>query len=178
MSRIGKLPIEIPVGVQVSVNGRVVTVKGPLGSLDYTMPEPISISVEEKTIALKRESDYREHRSLHGLARSLVANMVYGVSKGFEKRLLVEGVGYKVQLKGDSQIILNIGFSHAITHDMPDGITVTVDKNKIILKGIDKQKVGQTAAEIRNYRQVEPYNGKGIRYEDERVRRKEGKPGT
>ncbi|MGB3976086.1 MAG: 50S ribosomal protein L6 [bacterium] len=178
MSRIGKLPIEIPVGVQVSVSGHVVTVKGPLGSLNYTIPEPISISIEGKTIALKRESDHREHRSLHGLARSLVANMVHGVSKGFEKNLLVEGVGYKVQLKGDSQIILNIGFSHAVKHDMPEGVSVVIDKNKITLKGIDKQKVGQTAAEIRNYRPVEPYNGKGIRYEDERVRRKEGKPGT
>jgi large subunit ribosomal protein L6 len=178
MSRIGKLPIEIPAGVEVKISGREILVKGPLGSLNYTMPEPVSISIENKTISLTRKSDHREHRSLHGLARALVANMIHGVSSGFEKNLLVEGVGYKVQARGSSQVILSVGFSHAVEHTMPDGVTVAVEKNKITLKGIDKQKVGQTAAEIRKYRPVEPYNGKGIRYEGERVRRKEGKVGT
>lgn len=178
MSRIGKLPIEIPAGVEVKVNGREIMVKGPLGSLNYTMPEPVSISIENKTISFTRKSDHREHRSLHGLTRALVANMIQGVASGFEKNLLVEGVGYKVQAKGSSLVILTVGFSHTIEHTMPDGVTVAVEKNKIMLKGIDKQKVGQTAAEIRKYRPVEPYNGKGIRYEDERVRRKEGKVGT
>lgn len=178
MSRIGKLPIEIPPGVEVKVTGRDISVKGPLGSLKYQLPDEVGIEVEDKSITLTRQSDHRKHRSLHGLSRALIANMVQGVSKGFAKNLLVEGVGYKVQAKGDSHITLSVGYSHPVEHAMPSGVTVAVEKNKIILKGIDKQKVGQTAAEIRKYRPVEPYKGKGIRYENERVRRKEGKTGT
>jgi large subunit ribosomal protein L6 len=178
MSRIGKLPIDIPQGVDVKLLGREISVKGPLGTLKYELPEEIAIKIDDKSIILTRKSDHRTHRSLHGLARALVANMVYGVSKGFEKNLLVEGVGYKVQAKGDSHISLSVGYSHPVEHAMPSGITVAVEKNKIVLRGIDKQKVGQTAAEIRKYRPVEPYKGKGIRYESERVRRKEGKTGT
>ena len=177
MSRIGKLPITIPSGVEVKVKGRDVSVKGPLGTLDYQVPEPISVKLDNKTLTLTRESDHRDHRALHGLARALIANMVVGVSKGFEKSLVVDGVGFKVQTKGNG-LVLNLGFSHAVEYPMPAGVTVTVEKNRIVLKGISKQNVGQTAAIIRDFRPVEPYKGKGIRYETERVRRKEGKVGT
>ncbi len=177
MSRIGKLPIVIPSGVEIKVKGQEIAVKGPLGSMTYCLPESISINVENKAITLIRESDHREHRALHGLARALVANMVHGVSKGFEKSLIVDGVGYKVQTKGNA-VVLNLGFSHPVEYPMPAGVSVTVEKNKIVLKGVDKQNVGQTAAIIREFRPVEPYKGKGIRYENEKVRRKEGKVGT
>ncbi|MBN1879932.1 50S ribosomal protein L6 [bacterium] len=177
MSRIGKLPITIPSGVEVKVKGQEISVKGPLGALQYFLPDPISIDLEKTTVTLKRESDHRDHRALHGLARALIANMIHGVSKGFEKSLIVDGVGYKVGTKGNA-LVLSIGYSHPVEYAMPAGVTVSVEKNKIVLKGIDKQNVGQTAAIIREFRPVEPYKGKGIRYENEKVRRKEGKVGT
>lgn len=177
MSRIGKLPISIPSGIEVKIKGKNVFVKGPLGKLEYDIPEQITIEQEDTTLTLKRPSDHRIDRSMHGLARALVANMITGVSKGFEKQLIVEGVGYKAAAKGDL-LVLNLGYSHPIELGMPDGVSFSVEKNKITLKGIDKQKVGQTAAEIRSLRKVEPYKGKGIRYADEHVRRKVGKVGT
>lgn len=177
MSRIGKLPIEIPSGVEVKKTGKNIQVKGPLGSLNLTISDRIELEVENNTVVLKRPSDHRDDRSLHGLTRALVANMITGVSKGFEKKLIVDGVGYRASAKGDT-LVLNIGYSHPVEYKMPKGVTVAVVKNEIAIKGIDKQSVGQTAANIRDLRRVEPYKGKGIRYADEHVRRKVGKVGT
>jgi len=177
MSRIGKLPIAIPSGVEVKKTGNSIQVKGPLGSLSMTVPERITLEVVDNTVVLTRPSDHRDDRSKHGLTRALVANMVTGVSKGFEKKLIVDGVGYRVSTKGDI-LVLNIGFSHPVEFAMPKGLTVSVVKNEISIKGIDKQAVGQAAANIRDLRRVEPYKGKGIRYADEHVRRKVGKVGT
>ena len=177
MSRIGKLPINIPSGLEVKIKGKLVSVKGPLGKLEYEIPEQITIEQEDNSLTLKRPSDHRVDRAMHGLARALVANMVTGVSKGFEKKLIVEGVGYKAAAKGDL-LVLNLGYSHPIELSMPEGVSFKVEKNTITLQGIDKQRIGQTAAEIRSLRKVEPYKGKGIRYSDEHVRRKVGKVGT
>lgn len=177
MSRIGKLPIIIPSGVEIKTKGKLVTVKGALGSLEYTLPEQITVELKDSELIVKRPSDHRTDRSLHGLARALIFNMVTGVSKGFEKTLIVEGVGYKAMPKGDL-LVMTLGFSHPIEYKMPKGVSFTVVKNSITLKGIDKQAVGQTAAIIRDFRRVEPYKGKGIRYSDEQVRRKVGKVGT
>jgi len=177
MSRIGRLPINVPSGVEVKVKGKDVFVKGPLGSLEYSLPEQITVEVEGNTIEVKRPSDHRTDRSLHGLARALIANMVTGVSKGFKKQLIVDGVGYRVLAKGDV-LTLTLGYSHPIDYKMPEGVACTVVKNTITIEGISKQQVGQTAAIIREFRKVEPYKGKGIRYSDEQVRRKVGKVGT
>jgi len=177
MSRIGKLPIEIPSGVEVKQTGRSVQVKGPLGTLNLTLSERIEMEIKESKIILTRPSEHRDDRSLHGLSRALIANMITGVAKGFEKKLIVEGVGYRASAKGNT-LVLNIGYSHPVEYEMPDGVTVNVVKNEILIKGIDKQAVGQTAANIRDLRRVEPYKGKGIRYADEHVRRKVGKVGT
>jgi large subunit ribosomal protein L6 len=175
VSRIGKQPIPVPSGVEVTINGNDVTVKGPKGTLTQTFVEGIEIALEDGVINVRRPNDERRSRSLHGLTRTLVANMVTGVSEGFEKKLEIVGVGYRAQLKG-SDLDLALGLSHPMVVKAPAGITFEVPApNRISIKGIDKQRVGQVAAEIRKIRPPEPYKGKGIRYADEHVRRKVGK---
>jgi len=178
MSRIGNAPIEIPSGVEVSVDGSTVTVKGPKGTLARTMDPRISASVEDGIITVARDNDEREARALHGLTRSLIANMVIGVSAGYSKELKAVGVGYRAALKGNT-LELQVGFSHPVSIEAPEGIAFEVpEQTKIIVAGIDKQLVGQVAANIRSVRPPEPYKGKGIRYVDEHVRRKAGKAGV
>jgi large subunit ribosomal protein L6 len=177
MSRIGKLPIEIPEGVTVEIKDGIIKIKGPKGELEQKLHEKINVQVEENQILCKRKSDDKEARSLHGLMRNLIANMVEGVTAGFNIRLEIIGVGYKVQAQG-SKATLNLGFSHPITVNAPEGVTFDIDKEKkniLIVSGIDKQAVGEVAANIRAYRKPEPYKGKGIRYEGEYVPRKVGK---
>ena len=177
MSRIGNKPIAIPEGVEVKVNGTEVTVKGPKGTLTDTFKSEIAIAVEGNEVIVTRPSDVKEHRALHGLTRTLVANMVEGVSKGFSKELEVNGVGYRVAKQG-KDLVMNLGFSHQVIMPEPDGITVEVpNPNKIIISGPNKQQVGQFAAEVREKRPPEPYKGKGIKYAGEYIRRKEGKAG-
>ena len=178
MSRVGKKPIPIPAGVRVDISGNQIKIKGPLGSLDYCSPASIQMNVEDNSIVVQRATDEQNDRALHGLVRALVVNMVTGVATGFSRSLQLEGVGYKVTAKGDSTLILSVGFSHQVEFNCPKGVTATVDKTKITLKGIDKQLVGQTAANIRSIKKVEPYKGKGFRYENEKVHIKEGKTGT
>lgn len=179
MSRIGRNPIPVPAGVTVKVaDGNVVTVKGPKGELTKAMHPDMIIEVEENVIHVKRPSEDKEHRSLHGLTRTLVANMVEGVTNGFKKELEVNGVGYRVQKQG-KQLVMNLGFSHQVFVDEIPGISIDApDPNKIVITGIDKQLVGQFAADVRNKRPPEPYKGKGIKYVDEVIRRKEGKTGS
>lgn len=175
MSRIGKKPIAIPAGVDVKVNGSEVTVKGPKGELKNTFNASIGIAVEGSEIIVTRPSDDKEYRALHGLTRTLIANMVEGVEKGFSKELEVNGVGYRVQKQG-SNLVMNLGFSHQVIVPEIKGITIDVpNPNKIVISGADKQQVGQFAAEVRMKRPPEPYKGKGIKYADEHIRRKEGK---
>jgi large subunit ribosomal protein L6 len=175
MSRIGKRPIEVPVGVSVSISPGRVMVNGPLGELSQVVPARISVEQGEGELLVKRPTERGEDRALHGLARTLVANMVEGVTKGFEKRLEIQGVGYRAALRGTA-VELNVGYSHSVVKDAPDGITFDVPTpTEIVVKGIDKQKVGQVAAEIRKVRPPEPYKGKGIRYRGEYVARKVGK---
>jgi large subunit ribosomal protein L6 len=177
MSRIGLKPITIPAGVDVNINGNTVTVKGPNGTLSMDAHPNITISVEGSEIIVSRPNDEKENRSLHGLTRSLVANMVTGVTEGFKKTLEVNGVGYRVQLQGNT-LVMNLGFSHQVTMEAPEGIKVECPSaNAIIISGADKQKVGQFAAQVREKRPPEPYKGKGIKYSDEHIRRKEGKAG-
>lgn len=177
MSRIGKKPIEIPAGVTITINGDVVTVKGPKGELTRSFNSDIEIKVEENVINLSRPSESKEHRSIHGTTRSLLANMVEGVSKGFEKSLELIGVGYRAQKQG-KKLVLNVGYSHPVEFEPEEGVEVEVPSNtKVIVKGINKERVGALAANIRQVRPPEPYKGKGIRYEGEVVRRKEGKTG-
>jgi len=175
MSRIGKVPIPIPEKVQVEVKGDVVSVKGPRGSLIHRLPPEVRVEIEDGQIWVRRGDDGRKARSLHGLNRTLIANMVHGVTEGFEKRLEIVGVGYRANLQG-RMLQLSLGYSHPVLYPIPEGIEIEVEgQTKIIVKGIDKQRVGQVAAEIRALRKPEPYKGKGIRYVDERVRRKAGK---
>ena len=175
MSRIGKKPIEVPAGVLVSIDPGRVTVSGPKGELRQAVPQRMKITQEDSTLTVERPTERGDDRALHGLTRSLIANMVEGVTNGFEKRLEIQGVGYRAQLKG-SDLELAVGFSHPVTVRPRDGISFEVPApNQIVVKGIDKQLVGQTAAEIRKVRPPEPYKGKGIRYEGEYVRRKVGK---
>lgn len=177
MSRIGNKPIEIPKDVTVTVNGNSVTVKGPKGELSKEFNNDMNIQMEENQLTVTRPSDSKEHRALHGTTRSLIANMIEDVSKGFEKSLELVGVGYRAQKQG-KKLVLNVGFSHPVEFVSEDGIEIDVPSNtKIVVKGIDKQKVGEFAAKIRAVRPPEPYKGKGIRYEGEYVRRKEGKTG-
>ncbi len=177
MSRIGKKPIEIPAGVEVKVNGNEVTVKGPKGELKNSFNPEIGIKIEGNVINVTRPSDEKEHRSLHGLTRTLINNMVEGVTKGFSKELDVNGVGYRVAKQG-KDLVMNLGFSHQVVMTEIPGISIEVpNPNKIIISGADKQMVGQFAAEVRKKRPPEPYKGKGIKYVDEYVRRKEGKAG-
>ena len=175
MSRIGRKPIAIPAGVEVKVNGSEVTVKGPKGTLTDTFHNRITVKVEGAEILVTRPSDEKEDRALHGLTRTLVNNMVIGVTEGFKKELEVNGVGYRVQKQGKT-LVMNLGFSHQVIIPEPDGITVEVPgPNAIVISGADKQKVGQFAAEVREKRLPEPYKGKGIKYAGEYIRRKEGK---
>ncbi|MFA6669770.1 MAG: 50S ribosomal protein L6 [Bacillota bacterium] len=178
MSRIGKLPIKIPGGVEVTIGeGNFITVKGPLGKMERRMHKDMIITKEDDKILVKRPSDNKPHKSLHGLTRSLIANMVEGVTKGYQKILEINGVGYRAQKQG-KKLVLSVGYSHPVEMNDPDGITVEVEgTNKILVKGIDKQQVGNYAAKIRNWREPEPYKGKGIKYDNEHIRRKVGKTG-
>lgn len=175
MSRIGKKPIAIPAGVNVTIDGSNVTVKGPKGELKNTFADSMAIAVENNEIIVTRPSDAKEHRALHGLTRTLIANMVEGVTNGYSKELEVNGVGYRVQKQGKN-LVMNLGFSHQVIMEEIPGITIEAPTpNKIVISGADKQKVGQFAAEVREKRPPEPYKGKGIKYADEHIRRKEGK---
>jgi large subunit ribosomal protein L6 len=175
MSRIGKQPIEIPDGVNVAVDPGRVTVNGPLGELTQNVPARMKIDKEDGQLLVKRPTERGDDRALHGLTRSLVANMVEGVTKGFEKRLEIQGVGYRATLRGTS-LELNVGYSHPVVIDPPQGITFEVPvPTQVLVKGVDKQAVGEVAAKVRKVRRPEPYKGKGIRYEGEYVRRKVGK---
>jgi large subunit ribosomal protein L6 len=175
LSRIGKQPIAIPDGVTVEVSDGVVIVKGPGGELSQRVDRDMKVTVEDGEVRVERPSDERNHRSLHGLTRSLIANMVEGVTKGYEKRLEIQGVGYRAALKG-AELELQVGFSHPVTMAPPPGIEFEVPApNRIVVKGIDKQLVGEMAANVRKVRKPEPYKGKGIRYEGEYVRKKAGK---
>jgi len=176
MSRIGKLPIAIPSGVTITVDTLATTVVGPKGTLSqFTMPG-INVAVEENQIIVSRESDAREHRSKHGLMRTLVSNMVVGVTTGFDRKLEINGVGYKAALEGN-KLKLALGFSHDVYFAIPDSIKIAVDANVLTISGISKQEVGQVAAEIRALKKPEPYKGKGIKYIEERIIRKSGKSG-
>ena len=175
MSRIGKKPITVPAGVEVKINGSEVTVKGPKGELKNTFNADMAIAMEGNEIIVTRPSDDKEHRSLHGLTRTLIANMVEGVANGYSKTLEVNGVGYRVQKQGKN-LVMNLGFSHQVIVEEVPGITIEVPSpNQIVISGADKQQVGQFAAEVREKRPPEPYKGKGIKYADEHIRRKEGK---
>jgi len=178
MSRVGRLPIAIPAGVTVTVTpDNVVTVKGPKGELTRTMAKDMNIAIEDNQVVVTRPSDAKEHRALHGLTRALINNMVIGVTNGFSKTLQLIGVGYRATAKGKG-LTLNLGFSHPVEIDAVDGITFELtDANTIVVKGIDKELVGAVAADIRTWRKPEPYKGKGIKYSDEVIRRKEGKTG-
>ena len=177
MSRIGKLPIPLPAGVSVNINGQIVSVKGPKGELTLNVAEPIKAVLEDNTIVVTRPDDLAPSKSLHGLTRTLIANNVHGVSAGFSKALEIVGTGYRATAKG-SNVELALGFSHPVVVEPPAGITITVESNtKLVVSGVDKQAVGEVAAKIRKLRKPEPYKGKGIRYEGERVRRKAGKSG-
>ena len=177
MSRIGKAPITVPSGVDVTISGRTVTVKGPKGSLSRDIPGEIVVRIEESTILVERPNDERQSRSLHGLSRTLVNNMVIGVTEGFTKELEIVGVGYRAEAQG-ANLRLALGFSHPVVVPAPDGISFEIPvQTRVIVKGIDKELVGQVAANIRSIRKPEPYKGKGVRYLDERILRKAGKTG-
>lgn len=178
MSRIGRLPVDVPQGVDVQIKGTHVRVKGPKGQLEHTFPASMSIKLEDGQVIVKRPSDSGQHRSLHGMTRALINNMVIGVTQGYQKTLEINGVGYRAELKG-KDLIINVGFSHPVEVEPPEGIEFVVeDRSKVIhIKGYDKALVGQVAADIRSIRPPEPYKGKGIKYKDERIRRKAGKVG-
>ena len=179
MSRIGKLPIPVPSGVDVQIQESLVTVKGPKGTLSHNVAQPITIGRDDEgAVLVQRPDDERNSRSLHGLTRTLIANMVTGVTEGYEKKLEIVGVGYRVLSKGPTQLEFQLGYSHSITFNAPDGITFTVEgPTKLGVQGIDKQLVGEVAANIRKLRKPEPYKGKGVRYAGEQIRRKVGKAG-
>jgi len=177
MSRVGKKPIEIPAGVTVTLNNHTVTVKGPKGELTRSFSPDIAINIEENVITITRPSDMKEHRALHGTTRAVIANMIEGVSTGFTRGLELIGVGYRAQKQGN-KLVLNVGYSHPVEIEAEAGLEIEVPANtKIIIKGTDKERVGELAANIRGVRPPEPYKGKGIRYAGEFVRRKEGKTG-
>ena len=177
MSRIGRMPVAIPAGVTVTIEeGNKVTVKGPKGTLERVLPAEMTIKEEDGHIVVTRPNDLKKMKSLHGLTRTLIQNMVIGVSQGYEKTLEVNGVGYRAAKQG-KKLVLNLGYSHPVEMEDPEGLESKVDGNKIIVSGIDKERVGQYAAEIRDKRKPEPYKGKGIKYADEVIRRKVGKTG-
>ena len=176
MSRIGRLPIEIPAGVEVKVDGQLVSVKGPKGQLELTVANPIEAKVEDGNVVVSRPDDERDSRALHGLTRTLIFNNIVGVTQGYSKALEVVGTGYRVQQKG-SDLEFALGFSHPVKFAAPDGIQLKVEGQKVTVEGIDKQLVGEVAAKIRKIRPPEPYKGKGIRYEGEHIRRKARKAG-
>ncbi len=176
MSRVGKAPVPVPSGVEVKIEGRTIIVKGPKGELTRQLPETISARLDEGEVVVERADDERENRALHGLFRSLIANMVTGVTEGYRRQLEIVGVGYRATAQGDRKLELSVGYSHTVTVDAPEGITFEVPSNtRIDVVGIDKERVGQVAADIRAVRKPEPYKGKGIRYAGEVVRRKAGK---
>lgn len=176
MSRVGSQPISIPSGVEITIEQHHVVVKGPKGTLEHDVPESIAIARDDDTLTVTRSDDERENRALHGLTRSLVANMVEGVSEGFRRELEIVGVGYRVQAQGSTKLELQLGFSHPVHFEAPEGVSFEVPApNRINVSGFDKQQVGQVAADIRKLRKPEPYKGKGIRYVDEHVLRKAGK---
>jgi large subunit ribosomal protein L6 len=179
MSRIGKLPVTVPSGVDVTIDGQTVTVKGPKGQLSHVVAEPIAVGRDDDgAIAVTRPDDLRKSKELHGLSRTLIANLVTGVTDGYEKKLEIVGVGYRVISKGPTQLEFSLGYSHTITVDAPEGITFNVEApTRFSVIGIDKQSVGEVAANIRKLRKPEPYKGKGVRYAGEQVRRKVGKAG-
>ncbi|WP_395110057.1 50S ribosomal protein L6 [Actinomadura sp. SCN-SB] len=177
MSRIGRLPITVPSGVDVRIEGRQVSVKGPKGELSHTVAEPISVEVEDGKVTVTRPDDVNVNRALHGLTRSLINNMVVGVTEGFRKTLEIHGVGYRVAAKGKN-LEFSLGYSHPIVVEPPEGISFTVERpTQLVVEGIDKQKVGEVAANIRKLRKPDPYKGKGVRYQGEQIRRKVGKAG-
>ena len=181
MSRIGKLPVPLPSGVTVSLDGRNFSAKGPKGELTKVLPQHVTVTVGESEIQVERESDDRMPRAMHGLARSLVRNVVEGVSQGYSKTLEINGVGYRVQQKKE-YLVFNLGYSHPIYYEVPEGLEAKIEQPanpaKLSVAGVDKELVGQAAAEIRAFRPPEPYKGKGIKYSDEVIRRKEGKSGA
>ena len=178
MSRIGKMPVPIPANVQVNIDGQTVRVKGPKGELTRELRPEVTVKVEDNTIFLERASEATQDRAFHGLTRALVANMVTGVTEGYRKTLEIIGVGYRAEKKGNA-LVLTVGYSHQVTYPEPKGITLsTASPTVVVIEGIDKQQVGQVAAEIRSVRPPEPYKGKGIRYQGEQVRRKAGKTGA
>jgi len=174
MSRIGKIPVPIPDGVEVNLADGVVKVKGPKGALEYAHHPEIRVEVKDGAIHVTRPSDEPKHRSLHGLVRSLIANCIEGVTKGYERTLEINGVGYRAQVEGKS-VSLSLGFAAPIQYDPPEGVDVSVEGNKVIVRGIDKKMVGEVAAKIRSFRPPEPYNGKGVKYLEEVIKRKAGK---
>jgi large subunit ribosomal protein L6 len=177
MSRIGRLPVAVPSGVDIAVEGQTVKVKGPKGELSHVVAEPITVEQADATLEVKRPDDARTSRSLHGLTRSLINNMVLGVTEGYEKKLEIHGTGYRVQAKG-SNLEFALGYSHSITVEPPTGITFVVENpTRFSVQGIDKQLVGEVAANIRKLRKPDPYKGKGVRYAGEQIRRKVGKAG-
>ena len=177
MSRIGKKPVPIPKNVEISVDGTTVKVKGPKGELTRTFVPSMKIRIEDGNVIIERPNDDKSERALHGLTRALIANMVLGVTEGFRKTLEIVGVGYRAEKKGKN-LVVNVGYSHPVEYPEPAGITFTTPQpTVIVIEGIDKQKVGQVAAELREFRPPEPYKGKGIRYSDEQIRRKVGKAG-
>jgi large subunit ribosomal protein L6 len=177
MSRIGRMPVAVPAGVDVSIDGRQITVKGPKGELSLAVAEPIEVAHDDGVITVTRPSDEGRVRALHGLFRTLVANMVTGVTEGYRKTLEIIGVGYRVQARG-SAVEFSLGFSHPVTVTPPEGITLRVETpTRLVVEGIDKQRVGETAANIRKLRKPDPYKGKGVRYQGEQIRRKVGKAG-
>ncbi|MDJ0312933.1 50S ribosomal protein L6 [Arthrobacter sp. H35-D1] len=177
MSRIGRLPISVPAGVEVKVEDNLVSVKGPKGTLEHTVASPIAVALEENTISVTRPNDERDSRSLHGLTRTLIDNLIIGVTKGYEKKLEIVGTGYRVVAKG-ANLEFALGFSHPVVVEAPEGITLAVESpTKLSVSGIDKQQVGEVAANIRKLRKPDPYKGKGVRYAGEIIRRKVGKAG-
>jgi large subunit ribosomal protein L6 len=178
MSRVGKKPIPIPKEVKVALTGERVTVKGPKGELTLSMPPQLSLLVDGSQVLISPQDDSQKVKALFGLFRTLVANMVKGVAEGFERVLEIQGVGYRAEIQG-SQLVLNLGYSHPVPFQLPDGITAQVDKQtRVILRGIDRDLLGLTAARIRRFRPPEPYKGKGIKYQEEKIRRKVGKTGS
>jgi large subunit ribosomal protein L6 len=177
MSRIGRLPITVPAGVELKIDGDIVSVKGSKGELTHTVPSPITAVLEENIVTVSRPNDERDSRSLHGLTRTLIENMIIGVTAGYEKKLEIHGTGYRVALKG-STLEFALGFSHPVVVEAPEGIVFTIDGNtKITVSGINKQQVGEVSANIRKLRKPDPYKGKGVRYAGEIIRRKVGKAG-